>query len=461
LRFAIRRSQPTGKNGATTGEDARMAHHNFDDISLDRRALLRSGALFGGGALLATSPFAAALAKAPATAWPTVTAMVEDYVAQRKVANMVATMGWGQKAPQFISRGTLTIGQAALAGPDSLYRIYSMTKPITGMAAMILIDEGKLGLDQPIAEILPAYARMMVQKTPDGSITDLVPAERPITVRHLLTHTAGLGYGIVQKGPIKTLYEDQGLIPGQVSRIAIPGLGRGTPVRGLDVFADRLAKVPLVHQPGTKWSYSVGLDLLGRVIEVAAKQPFDRFLQERIFEPSGMTSTWFRVPASEVGRFTTNYGILGGTPVPMDPARASIYLDEPAFPFGGAGLVSSPRDYDRFLTMLAGLGAIGGKRVMSERAVRLGTSNLLPAGVNTAGTFAAGSGFGAGGRSNDGNYGWGGAAGTVAFVNIGSGLRGNLMTQYMPSEAWPVHSAFPAAVLKDLAATMPAKKVAA
>ena len=437
-----------------------MAHRNFDDIALDRRALLRSGAIFGGGALLAGSPLAALMAQSTggAAMWPAVSAMVQDYVAQRKVANMVATLGWGQQAATTIARGTLTIGQPEVAGPDSLYRIYSMTKPITGMAAMMLIDDGKLGLDQPIAEVLPAYGEMMVQRTYDGTVTDLVLADKPITVRHLLTHTAGLGYGIVQKGPIKSLYEDQGLIPGQVSRIAIPGLGRGTPVRGLANFADRLAKVPLVHQPGTKWSYSVGLDLLGRVIEVAAKQPFDRFLDERIFKPTGMTSTWFRVPASEVGRFTTNYGIVGGVPVPMDPARASIYLDEPAFPFGGAGLVSSPRDYDRFLRMLLGYGKIDGKRVMGELAVRVGASNLLPEGVSTKGTFADGSGFGAGGRVSDGNYGWGGAAGTVGFVNFRAGLRGNLMTQYMPSEAYPVHAAFPAAVLKDLAAMQAAAK---
>lgn len=438
-----------------------MAHRSFDDLTLDRRALLRSGALFGGGALLAGSPFAAALAKTPAAAWPGVTALVESYVAQRKVANMVATLGWGQRDPQYVARGTLAIGQPQPAGPDSLYRIYSMTKPVTGMAAMILIDEGKLGLDQPIAEILPAFARMRVLKSPTGPLEDTVAAERPITVRHLLTHTAGLGYNIVSKGPIKAAYERYGLLPGQVSRLSLPGFGDYQTIAGLDKFADGLARLPLVYQPGAKWSYSVALDLLARVIEVAARQPFDRFLDQRIFKPSGMTSTWFRVPASEVGRLTTNYGILNGVPIPMDPARSSIYLDQPAFPFGGAGLVSSPRDYDRFLRMLAGLGAIDGKRVMSERAVRLGTSNLLPAGVNTKGTFADGAGFGAGGRSSDGNYGWGGAAGTVAFVNIASGLRGNLMTQYMPAEAYPVHSAFPAAVLKDIGAMMPAKKVAA
>lgn len=437
-----------------------MAYSEFDQIALDRRALLRSGALFGGGALLAGSPFAA-LAKVPGTMWPGVAAMVEDYVAQRKVANMVATLGWGQKPATTIARGTLAIGQPQMAGPDSLYRIYSMTKPITGMAAMILVDEGKLGLDQPIAELIPAFAKMRVLKDPAGPLEATVPAERPITVRHLLTHTAGLGYNIVSKGPIKEAYERYGLLPGQVSRLSLPGFGDYKTIVGLDKFAEGLARLPLVYQPGTRWSYSVSLDLLGRVIELAAKQPFDRFLDERIFKPSGMTSTWFRVPESEVGRFTTNYGILNGAPIPIDPARSSIYLDAPAFPFGGAGLVSTPRDYDRFLMMLAGVGTIGGKRVMSERAVRLGTSNLLPAGVKTEGTFAAGSGFGAGGRSQDGRYGWGGAAGTVAFVDMKTGLRGNLMTQYMPSEAYPVHTAFPAAVLKDLAAMAPAKKAAA
>ena len=335
---------------------------------------------------------------------------------------------------------------------DTVARIYSMTKPITGMAAMMLIDEGRLRLDQPIAELLPAYADMKVQKTYDGSITDVVPAERPITVRQLLTHTAGLGYGIVQKGPITEAYAEKGLIPGQVSRMPIPGLGRAKAVEGLDVFADRLAELPLVLQPGTKWSYSVSLDLLGRVIEVASGMAFDEFLRTRIFEPTGMTSTWFTVPDSEIGRFTTNYGIMNGTPLPVDPAKASIYLDEPPFPFGGAGLVSSPRDYDRFLKMLLGYGMIEGKRVIGELAVRVGTSDILPETATTEGTWIEGQGFGAGGRVTDGSYGWGGAAGTVAFVNYKAGLRANLMTQYMPSEAYPIHEGFPKAVAADLTA---------
>ena len=430
-----------------------MAYREFDQIALDRRALLRGSALFAGGAVLAGSPMSGLLAQAgnANAMWPNVAALLAKFVDARQVANAVAAFGWGQGAPAMVGKGVLTIGDPTPANLDSLYRVYSMTKPITGMAAMMLIDEGKLGLDQPLAEILPAFAKMMVQKTYDGSITDLVPAERPITIRNLLTHTAGLGYGIVQKGPIKDYYEANGLVPGQVSRLPLPGLGRATAIKGLDHFADGIAKAPLVYQPGTKWSYSVGLDVMGRVIEVASGMPFDTFLKQRIFEPCGMASSFFRVPASEVGRLTTNYGVVDGNPIPIDPARASIYLDEPSFPFGGAGLVSSPRDYDRFLQMLLGYGMIDGKRVMSEHAVRVGTSNLLPATVSLKGTWIEGQGFGAGGRvSPDGAYGWGGAAGTVAFVSYKAGLRAGMFTQYMPPEALTLASGFPDAVIADL-----------
>ncbi|WP_375290938.1 serine hydrolase domain-containing protein [Qipengyuania sp.] len=444
-----------------------MAYREFDRPALDRRALLRGGALLAGGAVLAGTPLSALMAqpsmapgKNPSVYWPSVNAFVSKFVDAREVANIVTVLGWGQQPPTVIAKGNLAIGQTAPAGLDSLYRIYSMTKPITGMAAMMLIDEGLLGLDQPVAEILPAYGEMMVQKTYDGSITDLEPAKRPITIRNLLTHTAGLGYGIVQRGPIKDYFEAQGLVPGQVTRLPIPELGRSRPVEGLMTFADRLAEAPLVYQPGTKWSYSVGLDLMGAVIQKVTGRPFDEFLKEKIFDPCGMTSTWFRVPESEVGRLTTNYGIMNGMPVPIDPARASIYLDEPAFPFGGAGLVSSPRDYDRFLRMLLGYGSIDGKRVMSELAVRVGTSNLLPEGVDLKGSWIEGQGFGAGGRVTDGAYGWGGAAGTVALVSFKAGLRAGMFTQYMPSDALPISSGFPDALQKDLAA-MEARKTAA
>ncbi|MCB2089437.1 MAG: beta-lactamase family protein [Sphingomonadaceae bacterium] len=437
-----------------------MAANSIASAAFSRRSLLRSGAALGAGAFLSGLPLGRmALAQGDA-GWRNVAALCDSYVAQGKVANMVAALGWGQGGPQSIARGTLELGKGAAADIDSLYRIYSMTKPITGMAVMMLIDEGKLGLDQPLAEMLPKFAEMKVQKEFDGGIApdDLEPAQRPITIRHLLTHTAGLGYSIVQKGPIKDAYEAAGLVPGQVTRLPMLKelFDQAEPLGSLEAFADGLAEMPLVAQPGTRWSYSVSIDLLGRVIEVASGQSFDAFLQERIFEPCGMTSTWFTVPESEQGRLTGNYGVMEGRLIPLDPPQMSVYSQPPAFPFGGAGLVSSPRDYDRFLQMLAGYGTIEGKRVMGELAVRVATSNLLPDGADTAGTFIEGAGFGAAGRvgtgAQAGTYGWGGAAGTVGFVSLKHGLRAGLFTQYMPAETYPLTGEFTGAVLTDLAA---------
>ena len=429
-----------------------MAYRSFTDPVLSRRTLLRGTAMLGAGAALSSLPFGRA-AFAHAGHWPNVMSTVEEYVSSGKVANMVAIMGFGQNNADVIARGTLAKGGATAADGDSLYRIYSQTKPITGVAAMMLVEDGKLGLDQPIADFIPAFGEMMVQKEYDGSIgpENLEPAKTRITARMLMTHTAGLGYGIIQRGPIQKAYEEKGLIPGQVSRIPIPGMGRGTPTDSLEKFADGIASMPLVYQPGTKWSYSVGLDVLGRVIEVASGMPFDKFLHERLFKPCGMESTWFRVPESEVSRFTTNYGVVNGTLFPIDPAASSIYLDEPGFPFGGAGLVSSPNDYDRFLRMLVGKGMIDGNRVMGEAAVKMATSNLLPEGADLKGTWVEGQLFGAGGRVQGTAFGWGGAAGTAGFIDMASGLRAANYTQYMPSDAYPIQRGFPDIVMKDLA----------
>lgn len=416
-----------------------------------RRAFLGGGLALGTLALSPRHAFAADMADAH---WPHVAQMVDTYVGGGKVSGMVAMLGRGNAPAEAIARGKQALGDAPAINRDSLFRVYSMTKPLTGMCAMMLIDEGKLKLDQPLSEILPKFAHMQVQVTPDGPIDQLRPATTPITIRQMLTHTAGLGYSIIQKGPIKAAYEAAGVIPGQVSRMSFPGLDRGKPASSLAEFADHLASLPLVYEPGTHWSYSVALDLMGRVIEVVSGQPFDTFMHDRIIAPCGMTSTYFQVPQREVGRLTTNYGVVKGALLPLDPARSSIYLDKPAFPFGGAGLVSSAADYDRFLTMLLGYGVIDGKRVMSEAAVRLGTSNLLPAGADASDSMIKGAGFGAGGRVGvgleAGTYGWGGAAGTVAFVNYSAKNRASLFTQYMPSNSYPVNVDFTKAVIADL-----------
>ena len=438
-----------------------MAYRNFANPALTRRSLLNASGYAAAGAAFATLPFGRELlAHDVSESWPRVAALAEKYVSEGKVANLFMTFGWGQDDhAHTVGGGTLALGNDTEVDMDTLYRIYSMTKPITGMATIMLIDDGKIGLDMPLYEVLPAYREMMVQKEYDGALTDdnLEPAASPITIRQLLTHTAGLGYGIVQQGPIKDEYEKRGLIPGQVSRLPIPGIGRAKAVDSLEVFADELAKLPLVLQPGTKWSYSVSLDLLGRVIEVVEGKPFDTVLQERIFEPCGMNSTFFTVPESEVGRFTTNYGVMAGNSLPIDPAASSIYLDAPPFPFGGAGLVSSPRDYDRFLRMLLGYGKLGNTRVMGELAVRIATSNILPKTATTEGTWVAGEGFGAGGRSSNGQFGWGGAAGTLGAVDYRLGLRAGLFTQYMPTEAYPIREEYMEALEADVAGMRAAK----
>ncbi len=440
-----------------------MENRNLIDPILSRRALFRTAAYGAGISALASLPFGRELlAHNIDENWPNVSALAEKYLTERKVANLYMTFGWGQDEHlHHVGGGTLALNSDVEVDENSLYRIYSMTKPVTGIAAMILIDEGVLGLDQPVHEILPAYKDMMVQVEYDGAITEdnLEPAKSHITVRHLLTHTAGIGYGIIQQGAIADAYNEAGLIAGRVSRFPIPGIFQGQPVGSLEAFADGLAKMPLVLQPGAKFSYSMSLDLLGRVIEVAAGMPFEQFLQERIFGPCGMESTYFSVPSSETGRFTDNYGILNGSPLPIDTGANSIYLDEAPFPTGGAGLVCSPKDYDRFLRMLLGYGKLGETRVISENAIRQGVSDLFPDSVDLSGTWMEGQGHGAGGRSVNGTFGWGGAAGTLAAVDYKLGLRTALFTQYMPSDAYPIRDEYMAAMVADTMA-MRTKKAA-
>jgi CubicO group peptidase (beta-lactamase class C family) len=424
------------------------------ELMLDRRALLARGA--GAGALALLGGASTALLAQDAARWAGLEQLAQDYVTQRKVSNMVIAIGQGQQPPAMIARGTLGFISRTPADADTLYRIYSMTKPVTAMAAMMLVDEGRITLDQPVADILPAFARLQVQKQPDGPITpdNLEPATRPLTMRHLLTHTGGLGYSIVQQGPLAAAYREKGLVPALVSRVQGPDNFAGTPAASLQIFADNLATVPLVHQPGERWSYGVGLDLMGRVIEVVSGTPFDRFLQERILDPCGMASTGFRVRQEDVGRLTDNYLIAGDTPVPIDLAANSIYLDQPPFPFGGAGLVSTPRDYDRFLQMIVGFGQIDGRRVMSEAAVRLATSDLLPDTLAADGGFDGGAmGYGAGGLVGRGGqaglYGWTGAAGTIGFVHLLQGLRASLYTQYMPGTQYGLQQQFFAEIARS------------
>jgi CubicO group peptidase (beta-lactamase class C family) len=424
-------------------------------------------ALLTGAGIAQTSSVPLPPAAAPATAspLPATQALYDSYVATNKMPGIVGAFGARDVPTMFVSAGKIAAdANAAPAGPDSLWRVYSMTKPITAMAAMILIEEGKMKLDEPVSDFLPAFKTMRVQL--NENTIDSRPAVRPITIRNLLTHTAGLGYNIITKGPLLQLYMDKGLTPGQVNA-AMEVDARKTRPASLQEFANRVATVPLIADPGTKWSYSIGLDLMGAVIEKASGMRFDAFVQARIFDPLKMKSSYWSVPASDVGRLSTNYAFLPGDKLfALDPAATSAYLSPPSFPYGGAGLVMSARDYDIFLHMLQNYGELDGVRIMKPETAKLAMSNLLPAGVEfggvagaTGGTAGPKMGFGAGGsvvledKANSmgtGTYGWGGAAGTAAWVNPVKKIRGTIMVNYFPADKWPIRDETVKALISDM-----------
>ncbi len=410
-----------------------MDQLHSQNLMLARRNFLAFAGFGAASALIPSSVWAKA-AMAPEKSWPAIRAGLQSIVDTRKAANALAYIGKGLKPADLMAVGNLGLTSKVPVDADTLWRVYSMTKPITGMAAMMLVGEGKIKLDQPIADFLPEFANMKVMIDGTKSL-DSVPAKTQITLRHLLTHTAGLGYSIVTKGPLLQAYLDNGITPGALSRMKLPGVASGIPTVDIKTFSKRLGTLPLIAEPGTNWSYSISLDLVGYLIEVISGMEFGAFLQQRIFNPLKMTSSYFTVPKSEIGRFTTNYAAAGEMLLPVDPAATSIFLDKPAFTFGGAGLVTSARDYDRFLAMLLADGKLDGTRILSKEMVALGTSNLLPAGAKFEGGKA---GFGAGGRvglgDRAGTYGWGGAAGTVGAVDRVRKLRMTGMTQVLGTD---------------------------
>ncbi|MEO6214924.1 MAG: serine hydrolase domain-containing protein [Sphingomonas sp.] len=393
---------------------------------------------------------------------PATQTLIDSYVAAGKMPGIVGAFGDADYPTVFVSAGHIADGPGApLAGPDSLWRVYSMTKPITGMAAMILVEEGKIKLDQPVSDFIPAFKSMRVQLNPDT--LESRPAAREITIRNLLTHTAGLGYNIITKGPLLEQYTKLGINPATINA-QLEGQMRATRPASLEAFANKVAELPLIADPGTKWSYSIGLDVMGRVIEVASGMSFDAFVQKRIFDPLKMSSSYWTVPASESSRFATNYIFMGDNRVPLDPGATSVWLSPPSFPYGGAGLVMSAGDYDRFLHALQNGGTLDGVRVLKPETAALMMSNLLPAGADTSLLNRLGNvgklGFGAGGSvfledkpggPSEGTYGWGGAAGTIAWVDPARHARGTVMVNYFPGEKWPLREEIAAALATDTA----------
>lgn len=322
---------------------------------------------------------------------------------------------------------------------DALFRIFSMSKPITAVAAMILYEEGKFQLRDPVSNFIPELAELDVLV--DG---ERVPAKNVMTMQQLLTHTAGFSYGFAPDDPVDKLYNET-----QVLR-----------AKDLDEFIERLAALPLKYEPGTQWHYSVAVDVTGAVIERISGQSFGDFLQERLFDPLDMHDTFFQVPPDKMDRFLPNHGwdAENDKLVAFDDGEFMDYTGGTMMESGGGGLVSTARDYLRFAEMMRAGGELHGERILSPKTVEYIATDHLPASINAGGEgerpsvniLNVGSGFGLGfGVVRDpamtgvlgspGEYLWGGAAGTIFWIDPVEEIVLVSMIQLMGSP-WPLRT---------------------
>ena len=370
--------------------------------------------------------------------------VMESYVRERGVAGistMVSRRGRIVHTAQF---GYQDKEAGTPMAADTIFRIYSMTKPIVSTALMLLHEEGRFQLEHPVAQYLPAFATTKVLAA-DGALVDQA---RPMQVRELLMHTSGLTYDFMADNPVAQLYRDARIM--------------NDATRTLAALVDDLAALPLAFQPGTRWHYSVGIDVAARLIEVLAGQSVGDFLQERLFDPLGMVDTGFAVPADQLHRLSAMYGLpdligenysaiqlveaaLAGFNERLD-VSATYPTDTPqVFQRGGVGLFSTAADYMRFGQMLAAGGTLDGVRVVGRKTLELMHANHLPVGLlpyELMGLPNPGMGFGLGSRvmldvaatagpGSAGEYGWAGAAKTYYWVDPAEELVGLFMSQNM------------------------------
>ena len=318
---------------------------------------------------------------------------------------------------------------------DSIFRIASMTKPITAVATMILVEEGKLRLDEPVDRLLPELANRKVLKTLESALDDTVPASRPITVRDLLTFRLGFGMSF---GP------PEAPIQKAMAKKQIMGLKPPTP-HAPDVWMKAFGSLPLMHQPGERWMYHTGSDVLGVLIARASGKPFETFLKERIFEPLGMKDTGFSVPHKKLDRLCGCYAVnpkSGELELYDEAGAASQWATPPAFPAGGGGLVSTVDDYLAFGKMMLNGGRLGKERILSRPTVMTMTTDQLTEAQKLASPFFPGfwdsRGWGLGMAvatkrldimQSPGRFGWDGAFGTSWASDPSEDMVGILMIQ--------------------------------
>jgi CubicO group peptidase (beta-lactamase class C family) len=370
------------------------------------------------------------------------------YVDSGRLPGYQITISRHGRIAHLSSYGSADIEAGRAVEPDTLWRIYSMTKPITSVAAMLLYEQGGYELTDPISRWLPEFAEPRVYVGGPAAKPVTVPATEPIRVWHLLTHTAGLTYGFHRVHVTDEIYREA-------------GFDFATP-RGLDLAGcvSAWAALPLAFQPGSEWLYSVATDVVGRLIEVWSGQSLDDFFRTRIFEPLDMPDTGFFAPAEDHARLAAMYAIApGATEKVRYDVIGNASKKSPRWLSGGGGLISSSRDYTRFASMLLNAGELDGTRLLSPRTVRYMARNHLPGGVDLATygwplfaeTRFDGVGFGLGLAVTEdpvatkvlcskGESYWGGMASTAFWVDPAEDLAVVFMTQLMPSSTYPIRS---------------------
>jgi CubicO group peptidase (beta-lactamase class C family) len=354
--------------------------------------------------------------------------VLEEAVATGTVPGAVALVARGDRV-DVEAVGSVDVDASAPMARDTIFRVASITKPIVAAAVMLLVDDGRVGLEDPVEPWLPELASPKVVRTPASPVDDLVPAARPITVLDLLTSRAGYGFpsdfSLPAVGP---LFSELGQGPPQPQRAAPP-----------DEWMAALSRIPLLHQPGEGWLYNTCSDIQGVLIARASGQPLPEFLAERLFEPLGMADTDFCVPAAKLERFTSYYraGPAGG--LELVDAPDGQWSSPPAFPSGAGGLVSTADDWLRFARMLLAGGTVDGRRLLSPASVRqLTTDHLTPTQREAGRLFLEGQGWGFGGSVDvaavdpwnvPGRYGWVGGTGTAAHLTPSTGAVTILLTQ--------------------------------
>jgi CubicO group peptidase (beta-lactamase class C family) len=338
---------------------------------------------------------------------------MKQLVDEGKLAGAVTMVSRHGKVVEFDAVGKRDIAANAPMQKDSIFRIYSMSKPITGVAMMILFEEGKWQLNDPVAKYIPEFAKLKVYGTDANNNVVMKDPNHAVTMRELMSHSGGFTYGFFSNTPVDKLQLEADVL---------------NPNNTLDEFIKRVAKLPLNAQPGSEWHYSISVDIQGYIVQKLSGMPFEEFLEKRVFKPLGMVDTAFYVPKEKLNRFAEFYSYDKDGKMQVVGPHDGLNHDfsaKPALSSGGGGLVSTASDYMRFCQMVLNGGQLDGVRILSPLTVELMRTNVLPPNMTVFGQVA---GFGldfaiytdpvaAGGYYGKGSFYWGGAAGTWFWID--------------------------------------------